>query len=133
MKPTLSKTVIVLSLVAVLAAGLAPLLADAPSPTPTPAATQTPSTAPTPVAPPKPAAQPIKGKVTALDATAHTFSILKKKKSSDFTFTDSTAFTIGKAHASATDLTVGAKVTVTYGVTADGKFVATAVSIGKKK
>jgi Domain of unknown function (DUF5666) len=76
---------------------------------------------------------PLKGRVTAVDTAAKTFTISKKKSTSVFTITDKTVITLGRHPGTLNDLAVGGKVKVTFETGADGKMTATAVKIHKAR
>ena len=97
-----------------------------------PATTATPATSPSPAA--KPATRPIpfRGKITAVDQNAKTFTVGGKQGSRVFKVTENTTITKAGAAATMTDIVENEQARGTYLKQADGTLEAKTVKIGPK-
>jgi hypothetical protein len=102
-----------------------------PSPSASPAASATATTAASSAAK-APRAVPFRGKVSAVDTGASTFTIAGKKESRVFKVTDKTKVMKGTAAGTITDITADAAVSGSYWKQADGTLEAKSVKISDK-
>jgi hypothetical protein len=100
----------------------------------TPATTASPATSPQPAASPaaKPAARPLpfRGKISAVDQSAKTFTIAGKKGSLVFKVTETTTITKGGNPATVTDIVQDEQARGAYLKQADGTLEAKTVKLG---
>ncbi|MDQ6625637.1 MAG: hypothetical protein M3Y69_05780 [Verrucomicrobiota bacterium] len=106
--------------------------ADSPGASASPAASASAGASASPAAAKAPRAIPFRGKVSAVDSGASTFTIAGKKESRVFKMTDKTKVTKGGAAATMVDITADAAVSGSYWKQADGTMEAKSVKISDK-
>jgi hypothetical protein len=101
-----------------------------PATTATPATSPEPATSPAAKQPTRPI--PLRGKISAVDQTAKTFTVGGKQGSRVFKVTDNTTITKGGAAATMADIVADEQIRGTYVKQADGTLEAKTVKIGPK-